>query len=72
MSTRHLGTRAGEHLNLDDSHKSAIKDHLRFCRQCCDGLCNVTSFIQLVASFSNTAFELHSDIFESNMRKIKI
>ena len=29
MSTRHLGTRAGEHLNSDDLHKSAIKDHLR-------------------------------------------
>ena len=31
MSTRHLGTRAGEHLNLDDSHKSAIRiiyDHV--------------------------------------------
>ena len=44
MSMRHLGTRAGEHLNVDDSHKSAIKDHLRSCRQCCNGVCNVTSF----------------------------
>ena len=44
MSTRHLGKRTGEHLNLYDSHKSAIKDHLRSCRQCCDGVCNVTSF----------------------------
>ena len=44
MSTRHLGTRAGEHLNLDDSYKSAIKDHLRSCRQCCNGICNVISF----------------------------
>ena len=44
MSTWHLGTRAGEHLNLDDSRKNAIKDHLRSCRQCCNGVCNVTSF----------------------------
>ena len=44
MSTRHLDTRAGDHLNLDDSHKSAIKNHLRSCRQCCNGVCNVTSF----------------------------
>ena len=44
MSTQHLGTRAGEHLNLDDSHKNAIKDHLRSYRQCCSGVCNVTSF----------------------------
>ena len=44
MSTRHLRTRAGKHLNLDNSHKSAIKDHLRSCRQCCNGVCNVTSF----------------------------
>ena len=36
MSTRHSGKRAGEHLNLDDSHKSAIKDHLRSCHQCCN------------------------------------
>ena len=43
MFTRHLGTRAREHLNLDDSHKSATKDHLRSCRQCCNGVCNVTS-----------------------------
>ena len=44
MSTRHLGTRAGEHLNIDDSHKSAIKNHLRSCRQCCCGVCNVIFF----------------------------
>ena len=44
MYTRHLATRAGDHLNLDDSHISAIKRHLRSCRQCCNGLYNVTSF----------------------------
>ena len=41
---RHLRTRAGEHLNLDDSHKSTMKDHLRPCHQCCNGVSNVTSF----------------------------
>ena len=39
-----FGTRAEEHLNLDDSHKSEIKDHLRSCRQCCNEVCNVTTF----------------------------
>ena len=34
MSTQHLGTRAGEHMNLDESHKSTIKDHLWSCHQC--------------------------------------
>ena len=38
MTTQHLGTRTGEHLNLDDSHKNAMKDHLRYCRQCCNGV----------------------------------
>ena len=32
------------HLNLDDSHKSAIKNRLRSCRPCCNVVCNVTSF----------------------------
>ena len=37
MSTRHLGVRAREHLNLADHHKnSAIKDHLTFCDVCCE------------------------------------
>jgi len=35
-SKRHLERRAGEHLTLDDSHKSAIKDHLRFCATCAE------------------------------------
>ena len=44
MSTRHLGTRAGGHSNLDDSYKSAVKDHLRSCHQCCNGVCDVSCF----------------------------
>ena len=37
MSTRHLGVRAREHLNLADQHKnSAIKDQLMFCDVCCE------------------------------------
>ena len=36
-STRHLGVRAREDLNLTDQHKnSAIKDHLMFCGVCCE------------------------------------
>ena len=33
MSTRYSGTRTEKHLILDDSHKSAIKDHLRSYHQ---------------------------------------
>ena len=37
MSTRHLGVKAREHLNLADQHKnSAIKDHLMFRDVCCE------------------------------------
>ena len=39
-----FGTKAGERLNLDDSQRRAIKDHIRSCRQCCNKVCNVTSF----------------------------
>ena len=38
MSSRHLSTRAKEHLNLADSRKSAIKDHLYSCDICSNNL----------------------------------
>ena len=44
MPTRHLGSRAEEHLKLEESYKGAIKDHLRSCHQCCNRVCNATSF----------------------------
>ena len=34
MSFRHLVTRAKEHLNLNQSQKSAIKDHILDCVKC--------------------------------------
>ena len=33
-STRHLSIRAGEHLNVSRSSKSAIKEHIRKCSSC--------------------------------------
>ena len=33
-SSRHLSIRAGEHLNVSGSGKSAIKDHIRKCSSC--------------------------------------
>ena len=33
-SARHLGIRAGEHLNVSRSGKSAIKEHIRKCSLC--------------------------------------
>ena len=44
MSTRHLWIKADERLNLDDSRKSVIRDHLRSRHQSCNRLCSVTSF----------------------------
>ena len=38
MSTRHMGTRAREHLNLDDSHEVQLK----IIHQCSNGVCNLT------------------------------
>ena len=34
MSSRHLVTRAKEHLNLNDNRKSTNKDHLQHCKSC--------------------------------------
>ena len=45
MSSRHLGTRAREHLNLADiKTKSAIKDHLYDCDKCSSMKHSVESF----------------------------
>ena len=45
ISSRHLGTRAREHLNLADINtKSAIKDHLNDCDKCSSTKHSVESF----------------------------
>ena len=45
MSSRHLGTRAREHLNLADINaKSAIKNHLYDCDKCSSIKHSVESF----------------------------
>ena len=68
VSTRHLGTRAGEYLNLDDSHKSAIKDHLRFCRQCCNGVCNITCFKMLRKCNTDYDTKIHEALLIKKLR----
>ena len=44
MSTQHLETKTGKHLNLDNSHNSTVKDHLRSCHERCNRIYNITSF----------------------------
>ena len=72
MTTRHLGTRAGEHLNLDDSHKSVIKDHLRSCRQYCNGACNVTSFKILRKCNTDYDRKIHEDLLTKKTKTTTI
>ena len=68
MSTWHLGSRAGEYLNLDDLHKSAIKNHLRSCRQCCYGVCNVTSFKILRKCNTDYDTKIHETLLIKKLR----
>ena len=68
MSTRHLATRPGEYLNLDDSHRSAKKDHLLSCRQCCYGVCNVTSFKILRKCNTDYDTKIHETLLIKKLR----
>ena len=44
MSSRHLVTRAKEHLDLNKSRKSAIKDHILDCVKCFNSSHSLASF----------------------------
>ena len=44
MSTRHLITRANEHLNVRQKSDSAINQHIRDCEHCSEANHNVSSF----------------------------
>ena len=44
MSSRHLVTRAKEHSDLNQSRKSAIKDHVLDCVKCCNSSHSLASF----------------------------
>ena len=49
-----VGDKNWKHLNLDDTYKSAIKNHiLPSFHQCCNGVCYITSF--------KTLWKCHSD-----------
>ena len=58
MSSRHLSTRAKEHLNLADSRKSAIKDHLYSCDICSNNL-DMDSFTILKKCNSEYKTKIH-------------
>ena len=68
MSSQHLGTRAGKHLNLGDSHKNVIKDHLRSCSQCYSEVCNVTSFKILRKYFTDYDTKIHEALLIKKLR----
>ena len=52
MSSRHLVTRAKEHLDLNKSRKSAIKDHILDCVKCFNSSHSLASF-QLLRNSKN-------------------
>ena len=54
-TTRHLSTRAHEHLNLNSNAKTAIKDHINFCLNCIKRDLYVSNF--KVNKKCNTGFE---------------
>ena len=58
MSSRHLSTRAKEHLNLADKRKSAIKDHLYSCDICSNNL-DMDSFTVLKKCNSEYETKIH-------------
>ena len=43
-STRHLITRAHEHLNLNSIAKTAVKDHINSCSDCTKSVLSVSNF----------------------------
>ena len=58
MSSRHLITRV-EHLNLADSRKSAIKDHILSCPICSNLQYNLNSFTILKKCNSDYEAKIH-------------
>ena len=71
MSARHLETRAGEHLNLDDSRKSATKNHLRSCHHCCNKVGNVTSFTILRKCRTDYERKIHEALLTKKKKKLR-
>ena len=59
MSSRHLSTRAKEHLNLADSQKSAIKDHLLYSCDICSNNLDMDSFTILKKCNSEYETKIH-------------
>ena len=59
MSSRHLITRVKEHLNLADSRKNAIKDHILSCPICYNLQYNINSFTILKRCNSDYEAKIH-------------
>ena len=59
LSSRHLITRVKEHLNLADSRKSAIRDHILSGPTCSNLQYNINSFTKLNKCNSNYEAKIH-------------
>ena len=59
ISSRHLITRVKEHLNLADSRRSAIKDHILSCPTCSNLQYNIGSFTILRKCYSDYEAKIH-------------
>ena len=65
MSSRHLVTRAKEHLDLNQSRKSAIKDHILDCVECSNSSHSLASFKIL----PNCKYEYDTKVYEALLIK---
>ena len=57
-----------EHLNLDDSHKSAVENRLRSCHQCCNLVNNVTFFKILRKCITDYDTQIHEAVLIKKLR----
>ena len=61
MSTRHLSTRAREHLDFNSQGSSAIKNHIMCCNVCSSVKLNLNSF----KIIKKCELEFHTKIHEA-------
>ena len=67
-SSRHLVTRAKEHLNLNQSRKSAIKDHILDCVKCSNSSHSLASFKILRNCKNEYGTKVHEALLIKNFK----
>ena len=63
MSTRHLSTRAKEHLDFNSQVSSAIKNHIMCCNVCSSVKLNLNSFKIIKKCKSEFYTKIHEALF---------